>query len=203
MVDLPIEKLVELGDKRKADNDYVNSIRYYRNALKIAPENKDVLFKLAEAYTLKAQDGSEIPEADYQFAMNYYRDIIRLEPTNEQAHHKLIFLSMKNRLLGELAVEYKEKVKKYPENILYKECLEQLSVLVLFDKDITKHDYASGYRPSLPMRIIFDFLLMPASLTLIALSIFNPMFKGMFLQSFSMLLFYAAYRIIIHRIHKA
>ncbi|OGS27991.1 MAG: hypothetical protein A2297_00835 [Elusimicrobia bacterium RIFOXYB2_FULL_48_7] len=198
-INLPSEKLIELGDRHQKDNDHDNAIRYYKKALIIEPENTAIFIKLAEAYTSKASGNS----SNYQFAMDYYRDIIRLEPGNELAHHKLVFLAMKNKQLGELAAEYREKLQKNPDNAVYKNCLQQISTLALFDKEITKHDYASRYRPTLVTRIMFDFLLMPTSIVLMFLSIFNSMFKGMFLQSFTLLMFYAAYRAVIYLIQKS
>lgn len=195
---LPVEKLIELGDGKLIRDDYINAIRFYRNALKSDPGNKDILLKLAQTYSLKAQLGSKTRSADYQFAMDYYRNIIRLEPSNDDAHHKLIFLAMKNHQLGDLAAEYNEKIQKNPENMSYKNYQQQLSVLALFDKEINKFDIKTvKYKPNLFFTIFFDFIYLPLCLALAILSVFNSKFNGLFLDSIALILFYIAYRAVI------
>ncbi|OGS21845.1 MAG: hypothetical protein A2252_04305 [Elusimicrobia bacterium RIFOXYA2_FULL_39_19] len=191
--ELTVEKLIEAGNHRCTHLDWDNAIRHYKKALALSPEDPGILLLLGDAYTGKAQKDATF----YSFAVDYYHTIVTKNPLNSIAYKKLIYASMKNHSLGDLASELKNKLEKDPENKLYKSYLDQITTLAVFDRDfIPIRQYR--YQPTLLSRLLFDFVLLPVSLLLIMLSIFNPQFKGLLRESIFLLFFYVAYRVFLH-----
>jgi len=198
---LKLEELIKLGEENKNKKNYDQAIHYYNRGLRLVPDDIKINTELAELYTLKAEENTPENKFYYQLAMEHFRKILKTNPSDEELHKKLILLAKKTNTLDELAVEYNEKLKKTTDvslKYIYEDCLKRIYDMTLLDKNISipkiKDVY---YEPSLPVKIIFDFLLLPMSLSLLALSIFHTKFRPLFTESIILLVFYFAYRIVI------
>lgn len=74
-----------LGTLYLAKQDYLNSIKYYQNALRIQPKNNEVRENLAKAY---AKNG------EYESAKSTYTDLIKSDKSNWDAYIELAKICM-------------------------------------------------------------------------------------------------------------
>jgi len=198
---LKLEELIKLGEENKNKKNYDQAIHYYNSGLRILPDNIKLNNELAEVYSLKAEENPSENKFYYQLAMDHLRKVLKLNPSDENIHKKLISLAKKTNTLDELAIEYNEKLKKTTDvslKYIYEDCLKRIYNMALLDKNVLIPKIKDAYyEPGLPVKIIFDFLLLPMSLFLLALSVFHPKFKPIFTESVILLIFYFAYRIVI------
>ncbi len=198
-----IKKLTELGKLSKNQKDYDSAIHYYSKALYLSPDDINLNTELAELYVLKAENEKEnfYKNRYYQLAMEQFRKVLKTDPSDQNIHKTLIMCAQKTNTLDELAVEYREKIKRTTDQSIkeiYEDCLKKIHAMTFLDKNlsITKVK-KSYYEPSLPIKIIFDFLFLPLSLFLYILSLFDNRFKNIFMPSIILLTFYIAYRIVL------
>ena len=74
-----------LGTVYLEKSDYLNSIKYYQNAMKIQPKNIEVRANLAKAY---AKNG------EYESAKVTYEDLIKLDANNWDSYIELAKVCM-------------------------------------------------------------------------------------------------------------
>lgn len=122
-----VEEYLKKGVEFRLKNDFSAALREYRKAVEIAPENRTAQLRLASIY---------IDLADYELSHYYLslaqealQKVLKIEPLNEEAHQSLITLHFKKGTLGELAREYKEKLKSQPEQKLWAKYLNQIILI--------------------------------------------------------------------------
>ena len=190
--EVPLEKLLELGDRHVADKDLDRGIHYYNRALKKDLDAPEINLKLAEAYRLKAEkDGGTY----YTLAAETLRRVLKTDPTNEAAHDKLLLLAFKTGDLDALTQEYGEKAKAGPDAEFYAKYLKRACALSVMGSEPKKPLFE--YTPAPFMKSFFDFLILPGSNLAIVVSQFKPEFKPFFALGVTMFLFYCAYRVIL------
>ena len=186
--------------------NYAETIHNCNKILKTNPEDIKALMKLAETYMLKAWEEGE--NVFYRLSINTYKKILSKQPRNEIVHNHILEVASKANILDELAAEYSEGLKKLASaKIQDKEAIDicqkmlsRIRVLALLGKDVKFNAYT--YRPNFLIRFAFDFILLPSSVLLILISIFDKRFHSVLLNYIILMLFYAAYRLLLASIKR-
>ncbi|MBI4656728.1 MAG: hypothetical protein HY746_08300 [Elusimicrobia bacterium] len=190
--DIPIEKIFELGDRNRDRLDYDQAIHYYNLLLRKDPADKTALLRLADIHAIKA----EKEPVYYVLAMEACRKILKTDPMDHEANEKLILTAIKAGTLGDLAREYREKLKKDPSNKIYKNYLNRISLMSIMGKDAQIPD--SGYTPGFILRMFFDLGLLPISVIFILFYFWGPKYKSTFTAGTAMFAVYLCYRALLY-----
>ncbi|MDD5688035.1 MAG: tetratricopeptide repeat protein [Elusimicrobia bacterium] len=120
---------IKQGEIYKKENNLNSAISEYQKALKIEPENTEVLLKLGQIYEIKGDREKET--AFYILAQNTYQKVLTKEPNNPEAHNSIISLGIKQSRIDELVKQYKEKLKKDPDNQILLDSVKRLTTISL------------------------------------------------------------------------
>jgi len=191
--EIPLEKLLELGDRHIERGELDHGIHYYNKALKKNLEAPETNFKLAEAYSLKAEKDGKVY---YTLAVEQLRRALKTDPLNEAAHDKLLVLALKTDALDALAREYGQKAKTGPNADFYAKYLKRACAMAVMGSEPNKQLFE--YKPAPFMKYFFDFMILPGATLTIVLSNLKPQFKPFFALGLTMFLFYCAYRGVLY-----
>lgn len=189
-----VERLVELGERHLERDELDEAIHYYNTALKASPLLRAACMGRAEACFRKGQKGDSV---FYVLAMESLRSVIKSEPASSaDVHEKLIIVAMKAGKLGDLAVEYRERLKKEPENRESSKYLNRIYLLSLLEKDIKVP--LVTHRPILFVKVFFDCILLPFSSSMILTANFVPKARPSLGIGVFVFVSYLVYRFLIY-----
>src|SRR3989339_304207 len=118
---------IKQGDSFKQSDNLTAAISEFQKALKIAPDNVEVLYKLDQIYEIKGDQEEE--SAFYVLSQHAYEKVVTKDPNNAEAHNALITLGVKQNRIDELIKLYKEKLTKYPDNKIIADSVKKLTTI--------------------------------------------------------------------------
>ncbi|HAF95697.1 MAG: hypothetical protein A2X34_06655 [Elusimicrobia bacterium GWC2_51_8] len=189
------ERLMELGERRLERDELDEAIHYYNAALKESPSPHAAYLRLAEAYSRKARKGERV---FYVLAMESLRGAIKAEPSAEDAHYKLIAIAMKTGKLGDLAVEYREKLKNAPagKEKEFETYLKRIYLLSLLENDVKVPPVR--HKPLLFVKVFFDCILLPFGTAIILTANILPKARPSLGIGIFIFGCYAVYRLLVY-----
>lgn len=185
-----VEEYLKKGVEFRLKNDFSAALREYRKAVEIAPENRTAQLRLASIYIDLAN--YELSHYYLSLAQEALQKVLKIEPLNEEAHQSLITLHFKKGTLGELAREYKEKLKSQPEQKLWAKYLNQI---ILIGKESLPPSSGEKGRPGFIIRFTFDYFLLPSGILTIITSLMSDRFRPFLFLGLVMLGFFLIYKI--------
>lgn len=162
MEEIGPDRLNELGAKYVAEGDADRAIHYYNLSLRTAPGSFTALLGQAKALSLKAASGGKAFEV---LAMDALRKAAAADPAREEPHSLMISAAARSGRLGDLAVEYREKLRLAPDDDALKRRLKSIYLLSLMDRQVKVPTV--GYRPILYVKVFFDCILLPMGASMI------------------------------------
>ena len=189
MEEIPVDRLMQLGSRHLADADPDGAIHFYNLALRKEPSVPGVYLGLGRAFSLKALKGEKV---FYVLALDALRKAAAADPSSESVQALLIAAAGKADKLGDLAVEYREKLKSDPGNESLKKRLKYIYVISLLDREVKVPSV--GYRPALFIKVCFDCILLPFSTSIIVAANVYPKARPSLMIGVSFFFCYAAYR---------
>lgn len=162
MEEVGFDRLMELGARHVAGGDLDRAIHYYNAALRASPGAPLAYIGLGKAFTLKEKKGEPVFRV---LAMDALRKAAAADPASEEAHALLIAAAIRAGKLGDLAVEYREKLKRAPSDAGLKKRLNHIYLISLMDTEVEVPQL--GYRPVFFVKVFFDCILLPLSSSII------------------------------------
>ncbi|MEK6647304.1 MAG: tetratricopeptide repeat protein [Candidatus Firestonebacteria bacterium] len=187
-----LEKYIEAGDKYFNAGAIDAALKEYRFALNLKPDSQIALMKLGIVYDIKGS--RENNNVFFKLAYDSFRKAVLSDPRNETLHDYLMLLASKLNVLGELTKEYKEKLKNTPGDKLYLGCLKKISATTLLSVSVLANK--DKYKPSLVLRIFFDYSIFPSSLLTIYISFMGEELNVLRLPGIAMLLIFIGYKCV-------
>lgn len=192
MEEVGFEKFMELGERHTAAGDPDRAIHYYNSALKISPAAPAAQRGLARALSLKADKGEPVFRV---LALDALRKAAAAEPESEETQALLIGAAVKAGRLGELAAEYRARLKADPENAALKKRLKAVYVVSLLENDVTVPSV--GYRPVFFIKVFFDCVLLPLGASIIVAANVMPKARPSLIIGVFIFFCYAVYRSLV------
>ena len=162
MEEVGFDRLLELGARHIGGGDPDRAIHYYNAALRAVPGAPSAYIGLGKAFTLKEKKGEPVFRV---LAMDALRKAVAAAPASEEAHALLIAAAIRAGRLGDLAVEYREKLKQAPDDAGLKKRLNHIYLISLMDTEVETPQL--GYRPVFLVKVFFDCVLLPLSTSII------------------------------------
>jgi hypothetical protein len=159
---------LELGERHLSDGDADGAIHYFNSALRSEP-TAEAYVGLSRAFSLKAVKSEKV---FYVLALDALRKAAAAGPGSEELQVMLIGAAVKADRLGDLAVEYREKLKLDPGNEALKKRLRYIYAIALLDSEVKLPEV--GYKPALFIKVGFDCVLLPFSAAIIVASNLYP-----------------------------
>lgn len=192
MEEIGPDRLNELGAKYVAEGDADRAIHYYNLSLRTAPGSARTYLGLARALSLKAAAGAKPFEV---LAMDALRKAAAADPSLEDPHSLLISAAARAGRLGDLAVEYREKLRLAPDDEALKRRLKSIYLLSLMDR--TVRTPTVGYKPILYVKVFFDCVLLPLGASMIVAANVLPKARPSLGIGIFIFFCYACYRWLI------
>ena len=192
MEEISLDRLMELGARHLSDGDPDGAIHYFNLALRKEPSAPAVHLGLAQAFSLKAEKG----EAVYRvLALDALRKDAAADPFSEDVYGRLVLAAAKADKLGDLAVEYREKLKRDPGNEGLRKRLRHIYIISLLDREVRLPTV--GYTPGLFLKVCFDCIILPLGTSIIIAANTLPKARPSMMIGVSFFIVYAVYRSLI------
>lgn len=192
MEEISFDRLMELGGRHLADRDPDGAIHYYNTALRKDPAAPAPCLGLTRAFLMKAESGEQVFRV---LALDAARKGVAADPSSDNAHSLLATAAEKANRLGDLAVEYREKLKRDPDSEVLKKRLKHIYIISLMDRKVKLP--AVGYKPALFLKVFFDCVLLPFSTAVIIAANVLPRARPSMMIGVSFFFCYAVYRSIV------
>ncbi|MEK7722645.1 MAG: tetratricopeptide repeat protein [Elusimicrobiota bacterium] len=192
MEEIDFGRLMELGGRHLSDGDPDGAVHYYNSAIRREPAASAAWLGLAQAFSLKAGKGETVFRV---LALDALRKAVTADPSSEEAHWRLAGAAAKADKLGDLAVEYREKLKRDPGNEGLKKRLKHIYIISLLDREVKLP--AVGYKPALFLKVCFDCVLLPLGASIIVAANVFPRARPSLMIGVSFFVCYAVYRSLI------
>jgi len=182
---------IKLGDSYRHSDNLISAISEYKKALKIEPDNIEVLHKLGQVYEIKGDQEQE--QAFYVLSQHIYEKIVLKDLNNADAHNALITIGIKQNRIDELIKQYKEKLSKYPDNQLISDLVKKLTT-ISFASIPSKSSGGSDRRGC--AKIFLDYIFPFVGIVPLLIGTMIPKFKILQTLGILLLLAYLLYKFL-------
>ncbi|HAN03671.1 MAG TPA: hypothetical protein DCW72_02375 [Elusimicrobia bacterium] len=192
MEEIGFDRFMELGARHVAGGDPDRAIHYYNSAIRTEPGSAPAYIGLARALSLKARGGGAVFET---LALDALRKAELADPSSAEAHAMLLASALRAGRLGDMAAEYRAKLRGDPGNAALKARLREIYALSLMDTGVKLPPV--GYKPVLCLKVLFDCVLLPLGSSIIIAANVIPKARPSLMIGVLIFLCYGIYRGLI------